>query len=188
MRQIIMFNRVSADGYFSDPAGGLDWFVPDDEIDRAGAASGPAFDTILFGRRTYEMFAAYWPTAGDRWPHGDRRSEDIRAMATFLNTMPKLVVSRTLSEATWTNARVLRDIEAIAAQPGQRLIVFGSASIVSQLTERGMIDEYHIVVCPIMLGGGRPLVHDVASRRLELVDATPYRSGNVLLRWRPSRS
>jgi dihydrofolate reductase len=190
MSRIIMFNRVSADGYFAGLDGNLNWFVPDDDIDKAGAQSGPEFDTIVFGRRTYEMFASYWPHAVDESPHNPgRRSSDIGAMATFLNETPKLVFSKTLAEVTWKHARLLRDMDAIRAQPGKNMNIFGSGSIVSQLTEHALIDEYHVVVSPVFLGNGRPLLSGMAeSARLELLEATPYRSGNVMFRWRRSPS
>jgi dihydrofolate reductase len=187
MPRIVMFNRVSADGYFSDTDGNLNWVVPDEELDQAGADAGPDFDTIVFGRRTYEMFAAFWPHAGDEWPHASgRHSPAIRTMATFLNETRKLVLSRTLATASWQNSHVLRSIDEIRAQRGQNMIVFGSGSLVSQMSERGLIDEYHIIVSPVFLGNGRPLISGVPSAKLELMEAKGYRSGNVSLRWRSS--
>ena len=189
-----MFNRVTADGYFAGPDGNLDWVVPDREIDKAGAEAIPGFDTILFGRHTYELFEAFWPHAFDNStatdPHdAGRRSREMRAMAVGLNTMRKLVFSRTLKEVTWENSQVLRElhpgkIEAMKRQPGKDIIVFGSSSIVSQLTQHGLIDEYQFVVSPILLGSGRPLLNGSSKGlRLELLEAKAYRSGNVILRY-----
>jgi len=194
MRRIVTFNRVTADGYFAGPDGNLDWVVPDKEIDKAGAEAIPGFDTILFGRRTYELFAAFWPhalddsTAAD--PHdAGRRSPEMRAMAVGLNKMRKLVFSRTLKEVTWENSQVLRElhpgkIEAMKRQPGKDIIVFGSGSIVSQLTQHGLIDEYQFAVSPILLGSGRPLLNGSSKGlRLELLEAKAYHSGNIILRY-----
>ncbi len=113
-------------------------------------------------------------------------------MATFLNEVPKLVFSRTLKEVTWKNSRLLhefdpREIEAMKKQPGKDMIIFGSGSIVSQLTEHGLIDEYRFVVNPILLGNGRPLVSGVPkSLQLNLLESKAYRSGNVMLRYAPA--
>lgn len=194
-RRIVAFDRVTVDGYFAGSDGNLDWAVPDAEVDRAGAAAIPGFDAILFGRRTYEMFEAFWPHVGNASqnapnPHMPRQpSPEMRAMATMLNQTAKLVFSRTLSKVTWRNSRLLpeldaREIESIKRQPGKDLIIFGSGSIVSQLTEHGLIDEYQFVVSPLLLGGGRPLISGVSQAlRLSLEEARPYPSGNVLLRY-----
>jgi dihydrofolate reductase len=103
--------------------------------------------------------------------------------------MSKLVFSRTTNEAVWTNSRVLREldpreIETVKGQPGKDMIVFGSGSIVSQLTQHRLIEEYQFAVCPILLGGGQPLLRRVSERlRLGLLEAKGLPSGDVLLRY-----
>jgi dihydrofolate reductase len=199
MRRIVMFNRVSADGYFAAPDGNLDWVVPEEQLDKAGADSLSDSDTILFGRRTYEMFESFWPhalddtaTAAD--PHSaGRRSPEIRAMAVWINNATKLVVSKSRKEVTWKNSRLLRDVDPreiddIKRQPGKTIMIFGSGSIVSQLTQHDLIDEYHFIVGPILLGGGQSLLTGVSKRSsLNLLEAKQYPSGNVALRYaRPS--
>jgi dihydrofolate reductase len=190
-----MFNWVTADGYFAGPDGNLEWVVPDEEQAKAAAESIPGFDTVLFGRRTYELFEGFWRqavedsnTAPD--PHRPgRRSREHRAIAIWLNEVTKLVFSRTLKDVTWRNSRLLheldpREIEIMKSQPGKDMIVFGSGSIVSQLTQHGLIDEYQFVVCPILLGSGRPLLSGVSkSLRLNLLEAKAYQSGDVMLRY-----
>jgi dihydrofolate reductase len=190
-----MFNRVTADGYFAAPDGNLNWVVPDDRLDSAGVEAIPSVDTILFGRRTYEMFERFWPhalddssTAAD--PHAaGRRSPTIRAMAIWINEATKLVFSRTLKEVTWRNSRLLheldpREIDAMKRQPGKNMIVFGSGSLVSQLTQHGLIDEYQFVVNPILLGSGQPLFSGGSkSSALDLLEVSKYQSGNVMLRY-----
>jgi dihydrofolate reductase len=195
MRRIVMFNRVSADGYFAAPDGNLDWVVPEEQLDKAGADSLSDSDTILFGRRTYEMFESFWPhalddtaTAAD--PHSaGRRSPEIRAMAVWINNATKLVVSKSRNEVSWKNSRLLRDVDPreiddIKRQPGKTIMIFGSGSIVSQLTQHDLIDEYHFIVGPILLGGGQSLVTGVSKRSsLKLLEAKQYPSGNVALRY-----
>ncbi|HSU15488.1 dihydrofolate reductase family protein [Longimicrobium sp.] len=190
MRQIVAFDRVSADGYFAAADGGLGWVVPEEELDRAAAQNLSGSGTILFGRRTYDMFESFWPHALDANPHAPgQHSPEIRAMAQWINDAEKIVFSRTRTEVPWRNSRLLpefdpREIEALKSRPGNGIMIFGSGSIVSQLTEHGLIDEYHFIVAPILLGGGRTLVSGVpASVRLDLVEATPFPSGNVRLRY-----
>lgn len=194
MRRIVMFNRVTADGSFAGPDGSLEWVVPEKEIDKMGADAIPGFDTILFGRRTYELFAGFWPHVGDDVtapnPHdAGQVSREQRAMANGLNDMSKLVFSRTLKDVTWRNSRILRtldprEIEAMKQRPGKDMIIFGSGSIVSQLTQHGLIDEYQFVVSPILLGSGQPLFTGLSTRvTLDLQEARAYLSGNVVLRY-----
>ena len=199
MRRIMAFNRVTADGYFTSPDGKLDWVVPEPQIDKEAGEGMSGQGAILFGRRTYEMFQAFWPhaledpgTAPD--PHmPGRRSPEIRAMAVWINEAAKIVFSKTLEDVTWKNSRLLRafdprEIEAMKKQPGPDMIIFGSGSIASQLTEHGLIDEYRFVVGPVLLGSGRPLISGVPrSWRLDLLEAKTYPSGNVMLRYAPHK-
>lgn len=195
-RRIVMFNQVSADGYFADEAGGLDWVVSDPEIHARAVESMPDTDAILFGRKTYQMFAAFWPSAlqnlNEAGPHGaDKHDPGFAAMARWLNDTHKLVVSRTLKEASWTHSELVRNLDApqiekLKQSPGKSILIFGSGSIVSQLSEQTAIDEYRFVVCPVLLGQGRSLLGELTRRlSLELVEAHPFRSGNVMLTYRP---
>lgn len=195
MRRIVMFNRVTADGYFAGPDGNLDWVVADPEVDRAGAEATAAYDTVLLGRRTYEIFESFWPHAlGDTSTSPDPHSagaqtEEMRAMAIMLNESTKLVFSRTVKSVTWKNSLLQHEldpseIESLKRAPGKDMIVLGSGSIVSQLTQHGLIDEYQIVVSPVLIGSGRPLLSDAPTNRaLDLQDAKKYPSGNVMLRY-----
>jgi dihydrofolate reductase len=191
-----MFSWVTADGYFAGPDGNLDWVVPDEEQAKAAAEGIPKFDTVLFGRRTYELFEGFWRhavvddsgTVPDPY-HPGRRSSEHGAIAIALNRMTKLVFSRTLKDVTWRNSRLLREldpreIETMKRQSGTDMIVFGSGSIVSQLTQHGLIDEYQFVVCPVLLGDGQPLLSGVSKcLRLDLLEAKPLPSGAVMLRY-----
>ncbi|MET0792826.1 MAG: dihydrofolate reductase family protein [Polyangiaceae bacterium] len=195
MRKILMFNRVSADGSFASQSGDLSWVVPDDAIDQGGAERMPEVDAMLFGRTTYQAFESFWPhalkdatTAED--PHAaGRRSPTLRAMAGWINRTEKLVFSRTLKRMSWQNSRLLGEFEpgavqALKERPGKNIIIFGSGSIVSRLTEHALIDEYQFVVGPLLLGSGRPLLSGVQqSLNLELLEVKAYDSGNVVLRY-----
>ena len=199
MRRILAFNRVTADGYFTSPDGKLDWVVPEPQIDKEAGEGMSGQGAILFGRRTYEMFQAFWPhaledpgTAPD--PHmPGRRSPEIRAMAVWINEAAKIVFSKTLENVTWKNTRLIRafdphEVGAMKKQPGPDLLIFGSGSIASLLTEHGLIDEYRFIVGPVLLGRGRPLISGVPkSLRLDLLEAKTYPSGNVMLRYAPHK-
>ena len=190
-----MFNRVSAEGSFATADGKLDWVVPEPELDKAASEGLSGTGTIMFGRRTYEMFESFWPhalddsgTAAD--PHSPgRRTPELRAMAKWINEATKLVFSKSRKEVTWKNSRLLREIvpreiEAMKQQPGGDIMIFGSGSVVSQLTQHGLIDEYQLIVGPILLGSGKPLFTNISkSLRLELKEATKYPLGNVKLRY-----
>ena len=198
-RKIVVFDRISADGYFSAADGALDWVVPDADLDKGAAGKLGDSDTMLFGRRTYDMFESFWPhvlkdpaTAPD--PHNPgRHTPEMRSLAEWINAAKKIVFSTTRREVSWTNSElrreiVPREIEALKAQPGKTIMLFGSGSVVSRLSELGLIDEYQLVVCPVLLGGGRSLVSGMAGRvSLELLEARPFPSGNVMLRFAPKR-
>lgn len=199
MRKIVVFDRVTADGYFSGPEGNLDWAVPDAEIDKLGGDAVPGSgNMMLFGRRTYQMFASFWPHVLKDSPEAPdphvpgRQSAAMRGMAVWIHEATKVVFSKSLEEkdVTWHNSRLLRDIDAAALdalkqEPGSDdIMIFGSGQVVSKLTSLGLIDEYHLIVSPLMLGGGKTLISGVASRTpLDLLDAKRYDSGNVMLKY-----
>lgn len=191
-RRIVMFNQVSADGFFADAQGGLDWVVSDPELQRRAIAGMPHTDGILLGRKTYDAFASFWPHAlGDVDVPGPHRENKLDpgfvAMARWLNETPKLVLSRSLKHASWGPSEILRGVDvaeltAIKRRPGKDLLIFGSGSLVSQLSEHGLIDEYRFVVCPLLLGRGNALLGDLGRRvSLRLGSAESFPSGNVLL-------
>ena len=195
-----MFNHVSADGYFSGPDGSLNWVVQDPEIGKTAAAASESegTGTILFGRRTYEQFESFWPNALDDSPtspnpHSGPPSPELRAMAVYINDATKIVFSKSRKDVTWKNSKLLREldpraIEALKREPGKDIMIFGSGSIVAQLSQHKLIDEYQFIVSPLLLGKGQSMIRDMPeSVRLKLRDATSYDSGNVMLRYAPAR-
>ena len=195
MRRIVMFNNVSADGFFSTADGKLDWFVQEDGVYKASQESNPNIDTLLFGRKTYDMFEAYWPHALDESGtakdphHPEHRSAAIHDMAVFINDVKKIVFSRSRQSVTWKNSELIPELEpakikALKSGPGKDMMIFGSGSLVSQLTQHGLIDEYVFVVNPVILGNGRSLLRDVTKTlKLDLKEARPFPSGVVLQRY-----
>ena len=195
MRRIVAFNRVSADGYFSAPDGNLNWVVPEEEIDKQATQNMSGQGTLMFGRRTYEMFASFWPhqldkPVGAEDPHSPgRRPPEMHAMAVYINEAIKIVFSRTLKDVRWKNSRLLgkfdpREVERIKQEPGGDIMIFGSGTIVSQLAQNDLIDEYQFVTGPVLLGDGKSLISGMSKTvPLKLVEAKPYKSGNVMLRY-----
>ena len=192
MRRIKVFDRVSADGYFADVNGSLDWVVPDPDVDAEAGSNLGDNDAMLFGRKTYEMFESFWPKALEDeslLPHGggDEQPSALRAMAQWINHSEKVVFSSSLKEVTWNRSRLepkfrARDVEAMKRAPGGGILVFGSGSIVSELVRHDLVDDLQLVVCPVLLGSGRKLVtHVDVQRSLKLVDSKAYPSGNIVL-------
>ena len=180
MRKIHVFDNISLDGYFTDEKGDMSWAHKRDEEWNAfasGNASGEA--ELLFGRVTYEMMAAFWPTA--------EAAKMLPGVAAGMNRMRKFVVSRTLKDVTWQNTTLLKgdlasEARRLKQQPGPDLQILGSGSIVSQLTEAGLIDEYQIVLTPIVLGRGRTLFETVKNKLpLALTSTRQFKNGNVVM-------
>lgn len=197
MRRITMFNAVSADGYFELPGGDLSWVTQEPGVHTSSTSRMPSVDTMLFGRKTYEMFERAWRPAESGAPkpidpHSPNHpSEAARMFADWINAHHKVVFSTTLKNPTWKLTRVLPTLDAahvraLKEEDGRDIIIFGSGSVVSQLSEHGLIDEYQFVVSPILLGRGRALVTGLTrNRALTLLDATSYPSGVVMLRYAP---
>jgi dihydrofolate reductase len=174
-----VFNQVSLDGYFAGPTGDISWThdgPPDPEMKAwvDGNASGGA--TLVFGRKTYEMMASFWPTP--------MAAQQMPVVAKGMNESPKIVFSRTLEKASWSNARVERDLDELRelkAGDGKPLVILGSGSIVAELTRRGLIDEYQLLVFPIVLGAGRSMFEGVDRANLKLAQSRTFRNGCVFL-------
>jgi dihydrofolate reductase len=189
MRRLILEEWVSLDGYAVDGEGSLDFF-PASETDRFSDRDQLEFlesvDTILLGRKTYELFVDYWPTA----------TTEQEIIADRLNELPKLVFSNSLTEApwgTWPPARVVRgdavaEIGRLKEQDGKHLVLWGSLSLAQDLITADLIDEYHLQLCPTVVGGGRPLFPPVeAYANLDRVNVRTYDTGTVFLHYEPRR-
>src|SRR5512139_4081061 len=161
MKKVIMLNRISLDGYFAGPNGEIDWFIHDPAVDEAAHEMMQA-DTLLLGRVTYQMFESYWPHVLS----DPTAPAEARKTADELNRMSKVVFSKTLDEVTWVNTKFVRDaipeeVRQLKQGAGADIAIFGSGSIVQQLAVDGLIDEYLIIVTPVVLGAGRPLFKDI---------------------------
>jgi len=180
MRKIIVSEFMTLDGVIENPMWSMKYW--NDQIADFKASEMAAVDSLLLGRVTYEGFAAAWP---------QRQGQD--AYADKMNSMPKYVVTTTLAEGSWTNSRLIREnvveeIHRLKGQPGDDILIFGSGALINSLVPHGLIDEYRLLVYPLVLGSGQRLFSDGTNTRLRLVDATPFDSGAVAMIYRPQEA
>lgn len=177
MRKVVLYMRMTLDGFVCGPNGELDWMFraptgPDQEGKLLEFQRGVG--TSLLGREAYVQQAAYWP-------------RQTGEMADLVNGRPKVVFSHTLETVEWSNARLATDpaeeIARLKREPGDSPIyVSGGATLAQSLSRAGLIDEYRVVIYPLALGAGKPLFKDLAGEiALKLVGVTPYESGAVEL-------
>lgn len=185
MRNVILQEFVSLDGRATGPNDGVDFIPAATQGDRSFGDRQLSFmdsiDTILLGRATYQMFAGYWPnvTSGDDKPFADK-----------LNAIPKIVFSRTLDRAPWggwPDARIVRssapeEVTKLRQGSGKDMVIWGSISLGQSLMNAGLIDQYQLIVCPVVLGSGRSLFHNnTESIDMNLLNAKSFERGAVLL-------
>jgi dihydrofolate reductase len=194
MRKLVVIEFLSLDGVYQAPGG------PEEDTDggfKHGGWQRQFFDVVmgaevtkgmaqtdahLFGRKTYEIMAAFWPTA----------PSEEEPIAQHLNSVQKYVASRTLQKADWQNTTIIRDVAkavpALKDQPGRNIAVLGSGNLVQSLIELDLVDEYSLMVFPIVLGSGKRLFPDGEStRNLRLVDSKPTSTGALMLTYQPVR-
>ena len=175
MRKLIVFNQVSLDGYFTDVDGDMSWAHKQDaEWNAFVAENAKSGGELLFGRITYELMKSYWPTPA--------AAKAAPVVAEQMNNLPKIVFSRTLDKASWNNTKLVggdlaAEIRKMKNEPGEQMVIMGSGTIVSQLTAEGLIDEYQIVVNPIVLAKGRTMFEGI-KRKLNLKRTKTRSFGN----------
>lgn len=185
MRKLGVFNQVSLDGYFTDNKGDMSWaHKHDPEWQSFASENASGGGVLVFGRITYDLMAGYWPTV--------QASKNSPIVAERMNNLPKIVFSRTLDKATWSNTALIKGdiVEAmrkLKAEPGPDMVILGSGTIVAQFTDAHLIDEYQVVVNAIVLGDGRTMFGGIKDRvGLRLTEARTFSNGNVVLWYRPA--
>jgi dihydrofolate reductase len=187
MPRLVVFNNVTLDGYFAGKNGDIGWAHRDQkdaEWDEFVAENASAGGRLLLGRVTYELMASYWPSPA--------AAQNAPVMAEQMNSLPKTVFSRTLDRALWSNTKLVKgglaeEVRAMKRRPGEDIAILGSGSIVRQLVQEGLIDEYQIVVNPIVLGAGRTMFEGLKEKLpLKRTRQRAFGNGNVLLCYEPT--
>jgi dihydrofolate reductase len=183
VRKVTVTDFITLDGVVEAPE---KWSFPywNDEIAEFKHAELFASDALLLGRVTYEGFAAAWPSRTDAEGYADR-----------INSLPKYVVSTTLEKAEWNNSTIIKDAKRVAdeifklkQQPGQDILVFGSVTLAHTLMQHDLVDEYRLLVYPLVLGNGKRLFQEGSKATLELVETKAFSSDVILLRYQPAQS
>ncbi|MDB6113573.1 MAG: Dihydrofolate reductase [Lacunisphaera sp.] len=186
MRKLIVFNSVTLDGYFTDTQGDMSWAHVNQDKEWTDFVSGNAQgdSAMVFGRVTYQMMAGWWPSP--------QAKQAMPVVADRMNSASKVVFSKTLDRADWNNTKLVKDdpaatVRKMKQESGPNLIIFGSGTIVAQLTEAGLIDEFQMIVVPVVLGKGRTLFDGVTRRpKLKLTKSRAFTNGNVFLCYQPA--
>ncbi|POY36794.1 dihydrofolate reductase [Solitalea longa] len=184
MAKLNVFNFITLNGFYKGPNEDISWHKHGSE-ENEFAGDMLQFDSVLlFGRVTYQMMASYWPT-----PFA---MENDPVVAEGMNKAEKIVFSKTLKNATWQNTKILggdlaEEVKSLKQISAKSLSVLGSGSIVTQLAEAGLIDEYQIMIDPVAIGKGTPIFNNIKHQLdLKLIDTKTFKSGVVMLTYLPA--
>jgi len=183
MRKVTVFNFITLNGYFKGPNGDISWHKHGAEENEYAAEMLKSGNTLLFGRVTYEMMASYWPT-----PIAIKNDPIV---AEGMNNADKIVFSKTLKKVEWSNTRIVKDnieeeIKKMKQMPGKDMTLLGSGTILTQFAEQSLIDEYQIMVDPVVIGDGTPILKGIRNKLdLKLTSTKTFKSGVVLLCYQP---
>jgi dihydrofolate reductase len=190
MRKIHVYLMVSLDGYFEGPNHDLSWHNVDEEFNQFAINQLHDTGMMLFGRRTYQLMEGYWPKA----EVDPKTTPDNVEVARLMNNTPKMVISRTLTEAkegpNWKNVTLrnkldVDEIKELKKQPGKDIWAGGS-ELATSLLKEGLVDEVRLMVAPVLVGAGTPLFKGLDTRmKFRLTKTQQFKSGNVLLFYEP---
>ena len=183
MRKVTVFNFVTLNGYFEGPERDISWHKHGAEENEYAVEMLNSGNTLLFGRVTYEFMASYWPT-----PYAIKNDP---ILAERMNSADKIVFSRTLEKVEWSNTRlvkhnIVKEIKKMKQTPGKDMTLLGSGSISTRFAQQGLIDEYQIMVDPVVLGRGTSIFKDIKHKlNLKLTTTRTFGTGVVLLCYQP---
>lgn len=182
MGKLSSFQFITLNGFYKGPDNDISWHRHGGEESAFAEEGAQSNSTLLFGRITYEMMASFWPTP--------EAQQSMPVVAEGMNKSEKIVFSRTLKTATWNNTRIVKDnIEAEVKrlkESGKSMTILGSGSILTQLANSGLIDEYQVMIDPVALGSGTPLFKGLQHQLdLQLINSRVFKSGVVLLSYLP---
>ncbi|NBD22251.1 dihydrofolate reductase family protein [Paenibacillus glycinis] len=185
MRKLVLFMHVSLDGYASDSNGGLGWIPYDEELANYAEEIVAEVGSPVYGRATYRLMESYWPAMLDD-PNASRHETEH---AKWLQDVEKIVISGTMDKAEWNNTVLIKDriaekIKALKERPGKNLVIFGSPGAAKTLLELGLIDEFLLTICPVVLGGGKSVFDGgVEKIKLKLLSSRTLQSGIIATRY-----
>ncbi len=183
MRKIIFQNLISLDGFFEGPNKEIDWHNVDDEFNKFANEFLDSVDLLLFGRITYELMASYWPT--------ENAIKDDPMVANRMNSISKIVFSKTLDKAEWINTKLIKEnvvdeILKLKQLPGKDIAVFGSSDLSLILLQHGLIDEIRVLINPVVIGNGKTIFTGINEKlKLKLLKTKSFESGNVMIYYNP---
>ncbi len=183
MKKLFLFVMVSLDGYFEGEDHDLSWHNVDAEFNKYAIKHTSEAGILLFGRKTYELMANYWPSA--------HAATDDPVVANLMNNTPKIVFSTTLKKAEWNNTRLVREINPdeiirLKKESSKDLAMYGSNTLAVNMMKFKLIDEFRIMVNPVAIGKGTSLFKGLEEKvPMELIGTKKFKSGNVLLSYRP---
>jgi dihydrofolate reductase len=183
MRKLTVFNFMTLNGYYKGPNEDIAWHRHGQEESEYAAEGAKSESIILFGRKTYEMMASYWPT-----PIAMQNAPEV---AEGMNKSEKIVFSTTLEKTDWQNTRLIKtdiisEVKKLKKTSGKDMVVLGSGSIVTQFAQAGIIDNYQFMIDPVALGDGATIFGGITTKLdLKLTDTKIFKSGVVLLCYRP---
>lgn len=183
MPKVYAFTMISLDGYFEGPNHDLSWHNTDQQFADFANKQLLEIDTLVFGRRTYQMMAEYWPS--EQGQHDDPQTAEL------MNALPKLVFSHSLTSVNWSNSRLATasladEINGLKAKATKDIAIFGSSNLCTHLIAAGLIDEFRLMVNPVVLGQGSTLFSGITQPlNLHLTATWPFDNGNMLLTYQP---
>lgn len=182
MRKIISFNFLTVNGYFKGLNDDTSWHLHNEEANEFSEKQLEADNILLFGRKTYDMMSGFWPTK--------MAYDSIPKVAERMNSSEKIVLSNSLTNASWQNTKVLTgntidQIRYLKSTPGKNITILGSGTVITQLTDAGLIDEYEFLIDPLAIGEGTPLFGNIKNKlELTLIEVKPFqKSGMILLKY-----
>lgn len=183
MKKIIVFNLVTVDGYFCGPNGEIDWHNVDKEFNQFAIEQLGEAGCLIFGRVTYGVMYPFWPNAAKN----PKMSDNDITVAKLMNSLPKVVFSKTMDKVEWENTKLMKEINPVEInrlkqEAKKDVFIFGSGKIVQEFANLGLIDEYRLMVNPIILANGKLLFKDVKDKTgLKFLQSREFKNGNVLL-------
>lgn len=190
MGKLVLFMHVSLDGYASDSNGALDWIPYNEELEAYAEEVVAEVGSPVYGRTTYRMMEEYWPSVLNE-PNASKHDLEH---AQWLEDVRKIVISSTMDKTEWNNTLLIKDniaeeIKLLKSQSDKNLVIFGSPGAAKTLLALGLIDEFLLTICPVVLGSGKTIFEDCGEKiKLKLLSSRTFKSGVIATRYELEQS